>query len=89
MSNIKKKISFAKENVKYLGHIFSAAGITGDPDKVKAIKEMPYPTCLKDLQRFLGMPNYLSPFIKNMAGTTEILRQLLKRTVDWQWNVNQ
>ncbi|XP_028165312.1 uncharacterized protein K02A2.6-like [Ostrinia furnacalis] len=84
----KEKCTFAKESIKYLGHIFSADGITADPDKVRAIKDMPSPTCLKDLQRFLGMLNYLSPFIKNMAGETEVLRQLLKKSTDWQWTAN-
>lgn len=84
----KQKCSFTKESIKYLGHIFSANGITADPDKLRAIKEMPSPTCLKDLQRFLGMLNYLSPFIENMAGETEILRQLLKKSTDWQWTAN-
>lgn len=84
----KEKCSFTKESIKYLGHIFSADGITADSDKVRAIKEMPSPTCLKDLQRFLGLLNYLSPFIKNMAGETEILRQLLKKSTDWQWTAN-
>lgn len=84
----KEKCSFTKESIKYLGHIFSARGITADPDKVRAIKEMPSPTCLKDLQRFLGLLNYLSPFIKNMASETEILRQLLKKSTDWQWSAN-
>lgn len=36
----KEKCSFIKESIKHLGHIFSVDGITADPDKVRAIKEM-------------------------------------------------
>ena len=35
--------------------------------KVKAITEMPKPTCLKDLQTFLGMVQYLSKFSPRIA----------------------
>ena len=62
--------SLIKKNVHF--HLFSADGIIADPDKARAIKKMHSPTCLKDLQRFLGKLNYLRPFIKNMVGETEI-----------------
>lgn len=32
------------------------------------------------------MLNYLEVFIRNMAHETETLRELLKKSSDWQWN---
>lgn len=84
----KTKCMFGKTQVKYLGHIFSRNQVSPDPDKVRAIKDMPSPVCLKDLQRFLGLLNYLGGFIENMATETEPLRQLLKKSSDWQWNAS-
>nr|XP_034828815.1 uncharacterized protein K02A2.6-like [Maniola hyperantus] len=82
----KSKCKFGHTQVKYLGHIFSKNGVSPDPDKVRAIKDMPSPVCLKDLQRFLGILNYLGGFIKNLAEETEPLRLLLKKSSEWSWN---
>lgn len=84
----KSKCTFATQQVKYLGHIFSGDGITPDPDKVRAIKDMPSPSCTKDLQRFLGLLNYLSPFIPNLASEVSQLRDLLKKDAMFMWNDN-
>ncbi|VDI13598.1 Hypothetical predicted protein [Mytilus galloprovincialis] len=35
-----KKCTFAKRQIKYLGHIVSSDGILPDPDKISAIKEL-------------------------------------------------
>lgn len=84
----KSKCVFGSTQVKYVGHVYSKEGVSPDPEKVRAIKDMPSPSCVKDLQRFLGILNYLGSFIQNMAQETEILRDLLKKSSDWQWNAN-
>ena len=53
--------------------------LLSDPEKVKAIKEMPLPTSKVELQRFLGMINYLGKFLPNLAEETSPLRLLLKK----------
>ena len=50
-----------------------------DDEKVKAITNLPSPKCVKDLQRFLGMINYLGAYIPNLAAESIILRDLLKK----------
>jgi transposase InsO family protein len=85
----KKKCEFAKSEIKYVGHIFNQEGMKSDPEKVEAIQKMPTPKSKKELQRFLGMVNYLGKFVKNMADITAPLRILLKKDVEWQWNVEQ
>ncbi|XP_055388193.1 uncharacterized protein LOC129616589 [Condylostylus longicornis] len=73
-------------SIKYLGHIFSSHVISSDPTKIDAIKNMSTPKCVKDLQRFLGMVNYLGPYIKNLSIETSNLRSLLKKETVWNWN---
>ena len=46
---------------------------------------MPDLTDKQGVQRFLGMVNYLSPFIPNKAELTEPLRQLVKDGVPFTW----
>ena len=44
---------------------------------------MPDPKDKKAVLRFLGMVNFLSPFIPNKASITEPLRQLIKDNATW------
>ena len=46
---------------------------------------MPTPSCKQDLQRLLGMINYLAKCIPNMSELTASLRSLLKSDVPWTW----
>ena len=44
------------------------------------------PTNIKQLRSFLGMINYLSKFIPNLAAESRMLRDLERKDVDWTWN---
>jgi len=81
-------MSYRIQEVKLLGHIFNKNGVKPDDEKVKAITNLPSPKCKKDLQRFLGMINYLSLYIPNLAAESTILRDLLKKNSLWQWDEN-
>lgn len=83
-----KKNQIATNSVSYLGHVFSSDGIYMSDQKVKAITEMPEPESRKDLERFLGMVNYLSKFIPNLAIETKPLRELLSKDSVWVWDKN-
>ena len=43
-----KKFIFAKPEVKYVGFIVNTDGFKADPDKVKAIRDFPQPTNLRN-----------------------------------------
>lgn len=55
----RNKLQLTKKQIEYLGHFLTEEGIKLDEDKKKAIKEMPIPQNREELQRFLGMTNYL------------------------------
>lgn len=82
----REKLQYRVSEVKFLGHIFSQNGVSSDPNRVKAIISMPEPKSKKELQRYLGMVNYLRSFIPNLAEKTEPLRQLLKNDIEFVWN---
>jgi hypothetical protein len=44
----------------------SADEVKPDPRKIEAITKMPIPTSQVELQRFLGMVNYLGKFIPHL-----------------------
>ena len=81
-----KKCQFKVTKVPYVGHILSDTGIHPDPEKVRAITEMPSPSDVKGLQRFLGMVNYLSKFLPLHSTLTAPLRQLLHNDVEFIWD---
>ena len=71
--------------MRYLGHILSADGIRPDPNKVRAIVEMPMPADRKALVRFLGMVTFLSRWLPRLADLRKLLTELLKDDVEWTW----
>ena len=72
-----KKCRFGSSKVVYLGHIISAEGISPDPEKVKAINQMPLPEDKKGVERLLGFLNYVAKFIHDLSSITQPIRELL------------
>ena len=85
----KNKCQFCKNSIVFLGHIISSEGIKVDPSKTDAITKMSVPQSFTELQRFLGMVNYLSKFIPNLAEVTAPLRVLLKKDVVFKLQKSQ
>ncbi|XP_055905818.1 uncharacterized protein K02A2.6-like [Eupeodes corollae] len=84
-----QKCDFMKTEVEYLGHIVSAKGVRPAESKVAAIKKLPRPTNLKELQSFMGKINYYNSFIKNFSQIAAPLNELRKQDVLFQWRVPQ
>ena len=70
-------------SVKFFGCVYDKHGAHPDPSKVSAIKEIPAPQNKGELQSFLGMVTYLSPFILQLSSHTATLRGLLKIDVEY------
>lgn len=79
------KFQYCKSKVKYLGVIFSKEGMSPDPDKLKAVQLMEIPKNKNELQKLLGMINYLRNFIPNLSERISPFRDLLKKNVIWEW----
>ena len=85
----KEKCFFSLPEVKFLGQVIDSEGIGPDPDKVSAIRQVPEPTNMGDVRRFLGMVNQLSKFSPNLAERTQPLRDLLSKRNMWIWGEPQ
>ena len=81
-----EKSEFLVEKVRYMGHVISKEGLSADPEKVKAIVNMPAPTDVNGVRRFLGMIKYLSRFSKNLSELCEPLNNLLRKDVAFMWS---
>ena len=84
-----KKCSFAKSEVKYIGHILSKDGIRIDPSKADAISSWPRPKTHKHIKSFLGMANYHKRFIDRYSQRSAPLRNLLSKNVPFRWGDDQ
>ena len=67
------KCTFGVKSGKLFGFIVSQKGIEVDPDKVKAILEMPELRTKKQVWVFLGRLNYVARFISQLTATCEPL----------------
>ena len=71
--------------VKYLGYVFSPAGLTIASNKVKTIQEWPEPRKVKNIQSFLGFANFYCCFIKDFALLSKPKTSLTKKDVPFDW----
>ena len=83
----KGKCSFGATELIFLKHKISGEGISPDPEKVKAIKDLPFPKSVQHWQRFLGMIAYLRKFIPQLSQQTLQLRELAKMKSIWDFTV--
>ena len=77
-----RKCQISKPQITFFGTIFSAKGIKLDPIKIQALQDLPTPQNQKQLQSFLGLVNYLQPFLPDIASKTTFLREQVYK---WDW----
>lgn len=83
------KCQFSVSRITFLGHVIDKDGISPDPQRTKAIREMQTPTTVKELRRFLGMVNQLGKFSANITEIGTPLRKLLSTKNVWTWGPAQ
>ena len=54
----------------FFGCLYDTNGVHLDPEKVKVVHAVPAPTNVIELQEFLSMVTYLSPFICGLSTLT-------------------
>ena len=81
-----KKCTFGVTSGKLLGHIVSERGIELDPEKSKAILDMPAPKTEKEIRGFLGRLQYISRFIARLTDICEPIFRLLRKNQPTVWN---
>ena len=79
------KCNFAIPQVKLLGYIVSREGITTDPDKVKAIAELPVLRTVKQVCSFVGTCNYYRQVVPQFAEIAQPLTGLTRKHAKFVW----
>ena len=71
------KCSLFREQVLYLGHVISAAGVSPDPEKLRVLREWRAPSKVREMQSFLGFVNFYAEYL---ADATQLTAQLYDLT---------
>lgn len=80
------KCNFAKNEVKYLGHILSENTVRPlGGDNLMAIQNFPIPKTKKNVRQFLGKVNFYHKYIPNSSSLLEPLHNLLRKNTDLKW----
>ena len=73
-----KKCFVCVDKVQFLGHVVGEGGISADPSKVKAIKEMPFPRSKEKMKSALGLFAYYRKFVKSFSKISQPILDELK-----------
>ena len=85
----REKCEFMLPQVEYLGHRISASGLQPTLEKVRAITAAPTPADVSQLKSYLGLLNYYSKFLPNLATELAPLYELLQKHKRWNWGKEQ
>ena len=77
------KCAFGVSTGKFLGFIVNNRGIEANPDKVKAVLDMPSPSGIKEVQRLTGRIVALSRFVSRASDKCQPFFQVLKKAFQW------
>ena len=79
------KCDLFSEKLDCLGHLIDDKGIHPESDKMEKIRSWKKPQNLKEVQRFLGLVNYLAQFLPNISAYTTPLANIAANGHIWNW----
>ena len=77
------KCAFGVSAGKFMGFIVKHRGIEANPDKIKALVDMPSPAGIKEVQRQTGRIAALSRFVSRASDKCQPFFQVLKKAFQW------
>ena len=80
------KCQIGIEQVVYLGHVFSAEGMTPDNSKVQAVQEWPRPRDATEVRQFIGLASYYRRYIQHFADIARPLHRLTQKDATYCWS---
>jgi hypothetical protein len=78
------KCIIACNKLPFWGHLLTNEGLKLDPKKVEVISNMDPSASLTDLKTFLGIVQFFSRFIPNLASESAVLWDLTNKSSEFQ-----
>ena len=79
------KCEFGRQELGFLGHRLSRAGVSVEPRKVQSIVEWATPTSCTEVRRFTGLANYYRRFVEGYAEVAAPLTALGSPAARFRW----
>ena len=80
------KCEFWLIEVKFLGHVESASGVSVDPEKVEAAMNWERPKSVFEICSFLGLTGYYKRFIEDFSQLAAPMTRLTRKGVKFEWD---
>ena len=80
------KCEFWLTEVRFLGHIMSASGVSVDLDKVEAVMSWERPKSVFEIRSFLRLAGYYRRFIEDFSHLAVPMLKLTRKEVKFEWN---
>ena len=80
------KCEFWLTEVRFLGHVVSASGVSVDLKKVEAVMSWGRPNSVFEICSFLGLTRYYMRFIEDFSRLSAPMTRLTRKKVKFEWN---
>ena len=80
------KCEFWLTEVRFLGHVVSASGLSVDPEKVKAVMSWERSKSVFEIRSFLGLAAYYRRFIEDFSRIAAHMMMLTRKEVKFDWD---
>ena len=74
-----RKCSFAKPEVKFVGHVIGSGRHRPDEQKLATVMDLSRPITKREVRRVLGFFSYFRAYIPNAADLTHVLSNLVAK----------
>lgn len=79
------KCQFCRPEMKYLGYVVDRRGLRVDPDKVKAMLELPRPRTVTEVRRLVGSFSWYRRFVPDFSSIISPITALTKKNKKFVW----
>ena len=80
------KCEFWVTEVRFLGHVVSASGVSMDREKVEAVMSWERPKSVFKIRSFLGLTGYYRRFIEDFSRLAAPMTRLTRKEVKFYWD---
>jgi hypothetical protein len=81
-----QKCEFFNNETIFLGVIVGKDGIRMDPQKIEIIQNWQIPSCLTDVQAFIGFSNFYRRFVRDFSKIIALMVVLTRKEIRFYWN---
>lgn len=82
----REKCKFCLPELKYLGYVVNSQGLLVDPEKVKAILDIPSPRNITEVRRIIGISSWYRRFLPTFSTIIAPMTELLRKHKKWHWS---